>query len=164
MRISEFVERCDAAPEPEGVFRVFRDSLEELGYDQIAFTPVTAAARRVMGLADLAPALAVNVPERWVRHYFSNKYQNFDPVLLRTPHEDAPLIWERLLEGPPLSPKQRRVLVESREAGIYNGASVPLHGPNGETYVVSLASSDPAIDGTPNLPKLQMLSVQFLLS
>lgn len=164
MRISDFIERCDVVSAPADVFDLFREALQHLGYDVVAFTPITPAARQALGQAEIAPAMAANVPQRWVEHYFANGYQNFDPVLLRTPFAGEPLVWDKVLRGESLTPRQRRVLSESRDAGLYNGASVPLHGPSGETYAVSLASLDPRVDGTENLAKVQLLSVQFLLS
>jgi DNA-binding CsgD family transcriptional regulator len=164
MQVSDFIERCNDAGCPDGVFDVFRTAMQQLGYRMVAFVPVTPPARQAVGLADLAAAMSANVPEDWVRHYFANGYQAFDPVLLQTPFQHGPIVWANIAARPGLSAKQRRVLTESREAGLFNGASIPLHGPSGETYVVSLASHDAAVNGEANLPKAQIMAVQFLLS
>jgi DNA-binding CsgD family transcriptional regulator len=63
-----------------------------------------------------------------------------------------------------LSHKQRRVLLESREAGLFTGVSIPLHGPRGETYVVSVAAERAAVARPANLGELQLRAVQFQLS
>jgi LuxR family quorum-sensing system transcriptional regulator CciR len=135
-----------------------------LGYDRVALVPVTPAAQQALGIAELAPAVAANVPEHWVRHYKAENYQVFDPVLLQTPLVSGPLVWNDMLAGGQLTPKQRRVLLESREAGLFDGVSIPLHGPRGETYVVSLAAERPAVARTDNVAKLQFLAVQFLFA
>ena len=73
--------------------------------------------------------------------------QGMDPPLLRqrlqgvrsgvaaSPQSEEPLIWDDLTRQSGLSPKQRRVMAESRDVGLLNGVSIPLHGPGGETYV-----------------------------
>jgi DNA-binding CsgD family transcriptional regulator len=64
----------------------------------------------------------------------------------------------------PLSTKQKLLFNESREAGLHNGLSVPLHGPRGESYVVSLATNDRVCDNGPQFGNLQILATQFLLA
>jgi hypothetical protein len=81
MHVSDFVGQCTEAAAPEAVFDLFRADVQRLGYDRVAFVPVTAAAQQALGLAELAPAAAANVPEAWVRHYMAENYQAFDPVL-----------------------------------------------------------------------------------
>jgi LuxR family quorum-sensing system transcriptional regulator CciR len=164
MRVSEFIARCNDAGCPEGVFDSFQAAMQEFGYPIVGFIPVTLAAREAAGLTDLAPAMGANIPADWQRHYLQNSYQAFDPVLLRTPFVHGPLTWSEVAANPELTAKQRRVLAEGQEAGMFNGASIPLHGPRGETYIVSLASDDPSIDGTRHLPEAQIMAVQFLLS
>jgi LuxR family quorum-sensing system transcriptional regulator CciR len=161
---AEFLDPCTAVQQPEVVFDQFRSTVENLGYDILALIPVTPAARQAMGLPEIGPAIGANVPPEWVQHYFTEGYQLYDPVLLQTPQQDQPLIWDELLRHAPLSPKQKRVLQESRDAGIHNGVSIPLHGPRGETYVVSLGSERPMPGGPRELSKLHLLSIQFLLS
>jgi LuxR family quorum-sensing system transcriptional regulator CciR len=104
------------------------------------------------------------VPEDWLRHYMAQNYQAVDPVLLRAPLASRPLVWNDMLTGGRLSPKQRRVFLESREASLFDGVSIPLHGPCGETYVVSLAAERAGMTRAVDLDHLQLLAVQFLLS
>ncbi len=150
--------------QPEVVFESFRSAMQTLGYDIMALIPVTPTARQALGLPEIGPAIGANVPPAWVQHYFSEGYQLYDPVLLQTPRQDQPLIWDELLRHASLSPKQRRVLQESRDAGLHNGVSIPLHGPRGETYVVSLASESETAEGPQHLAQVQLLSIQFLHS
>jgi DNA-binding CsgD family transcriptional regulator len=163
-RLSEFVGECAAASTPEQVFDIFKSAVGGFGYERVAFVPVTQTARQALGLADLAPAISANVPDEWVRHYFTNEYHIFDPILLQVPHEQGPLVWDDLQQRSALSVKQRRILAESREAGLLNGVSIPLHGPRGETYVVSLASEQTRIEGPAYLDEIHLFAIQFLLS
>jgi DNA-binding CsgD family transcriptional regulator len=149
---------------PEAVFHAFHAAVCRLGYDRVALVPVTPAAQQALGVAELAPAAAANVPECWVSHYKAQDYQAVDPVLLQTPLASGPLVWNDVLSGERLTPKQRRVLLESREAGLFNGVSIPLHGPRGETYVVSLAAESPVIPRADSVPMLHLLAVRFFFA
>ncbi|MBK8176709.1 MAG: LuxR family transcriptional regulator [Rhodospirillales bacterium] len=164
LRVTDFIDRCDQATAPQGVFDAFRHAAGHFGYHRIALVAVTAAAQQALGLAELSPVITANVPEEWIRHYRANSYEVYDPVLLQTPHEEGPLVWDDLLRGVQLSPKQRRVLIESRDAGLFNGVSIPLHGPRGETYVTSLATEHAAAMHRANLAKLQLVAIQFMIS
>lgn len=159
-----FVDRCQGAATPEAVFEVFRKTAERWGYDRIALVPVTPQARQTLAAATVAPAIIANVPENWIRHYFANGYDLYDPVLLRMPNTGDPLLWDDLARERLLSPKQRRVMVESRDAGLLNGVSIPLHGPRGETYVLSLATGSARPPILDELAKLQIVAIQFMLS
>lgn len=152
-----------AAP-PEQAFESLRNLAEKLGFPRVAFVPVTPTAQEALGLSKLAPAISANVPDEWVRHYMAEKYEAFDPVLLRAPLQTEPLVWDDILTEDRLSPKQRRLLFESREAGLFDGVSFPLHGPRGETYVLSLAAERARESRREHLPMLQMRAAQFLIA
>lgn len=161
--VPTFLETCRNAGSPEMMFGTFRAAAERLGYDRIALIPVTPQARHILGVNALAPAVVANVPQNWISHYFANGYEVFDPVLLRTPNTEEPLIWDELARERLLSPKQRRVMIESHDAGLRNGVSIPVHGPAGETYVISLATGDADPPRLTDPATLQILTVQFMI-
>jgi LuxR family quorum-sensing system transcriptional regulator CciR len=158
----DFIDRCSRATSPEQIFEAFRSAAGKLGYDRIALFPVTPQARRKLGQPEPSPAITSNVPEQWVSHYFGNSYDIVDPVLLRAPLLHEPLIWDELTREASLTPKQRRVMAESRDAGLLNGVSIPLHGPYRETYIVSLATDGSSRPNLANLARLEILAVQFI--
>jgi LuxR family quorum-sensing system transcriptional regulator CciR len=158
----DFIDRCSIATSPEQIFEAFRGAAERLGYGRLALFPVTPQARRKLGQLEPSPVVASNVPAQWIDHYFTNSYEIVDPVLLRAHLLDEPLIWDELARDASLTPKQRRVMAESRDAGLLNGVSIPLHGTLRETYIVSLATDNPRAPNLANLAKLQILAVQFI--
>jgi len=158
----DFINRCSFATSPEQILEVFREAAEKLGYDRLALFPVTPQARRTLGYSEPMPAATANVPEEWIHHYFANSYEIVDPVLLRAPLLDGPVIWDELAREAPLTPKQRRVMAESRDAGLLNGVTLPLHGSCGETYIISLATDGPRPPDLAKLARLQILAIQFL--
>jgi DNA-binding CsgD family transcriptional regulator len=163
-RPSPLLDRTQQTAACVHAFELFRIAVAGLGYDRAAFVPVTPAAQEALGLAKLAPAISANVPEEWVRHYMAENYQAFDPVLLQTPLQNRPLVWDEMLISGRLSSKQRRVLTESRDAGLFNGVSIPLHGPRGETYVISLAAERAIVPRPEKFPELQLLAAEFLIA
>lgn len=164
MRIAEFIERSNAVETPEEVFKLFCSAVAELGYNRVAFAAVTMAAQAAMVLNDLKPVVANNYPDDWANHYFDKRYQEIDPILLLTPAKGAPFLWDDIIAREPLSTKQKLMFSESREAGLHEGVTVPVHGPRGESYAVSLATDNRACDNTNRFATLQILATQFQLA
>lgn len=164
MRVSDFIDLCHEQSTPEHVFQTFRKVAEGVGFRTLALLPVTPAARNAFGLSELDLVLSAEVPEAWKQHYVAENYVECDPVLLRTPLNDGPLVWKSLVGDPKLTAKQRRVLREGEEAGLTHGVSVPVHGARGETYMVTLAGRDQEIDNARDLRRLHMLTMHFVLA
>ncbi len=164
MRISDFIERSNAAHSPDDIFDLLGQAVSQFGYNRVAFGAVTPAAQDMLALGNLKPAVALNYPEDWVKRYFEERYQEVDPIVLLASSRSAPMLWSELQSGDDLSPKQKRMFSESREAGLLNGLSIPVHGPLGESYVVSLATDTPGSDNGINLGSLQVLAIQFQLA
>ena len=164
MRISDFIERSNAAKSPEDIFDLFGQAVSQFGYNRVAFGAVTPAAQEMLALGNLKPAIALNYPEDWVKRYFEMRYQEIDPVVLLSSSRSAPMVWSSLLIGDDLSPKQKKIFTESREAGLNNGVSIPVHGPLGESYVVSLATDTAEHHNGEALGTLQVLAIQFQLA
>jgi len=164
MRISDFIERSNAAESPDDVFDLFGQAVSEFGYSRVAFGAVTPAAQEMLALGNLKPAVALNYPDDWVTRYFEKRYQEIDPIVLLASSRSAPMVWSNLQSGDDLSPKQKQMFSESREAGLLNGLSIPVHGPIGEGYVVSLATDTTKSDNSHSLATLQVLAIQFQLA
>jgi DNA-binding CsgD family transcriptional regulator len=164
MRIAEFIEKSNAVETPEEVFKLFCSAVAELGYNRVAFAAVTMAAQAAMVLNDLKPVVANNYPDDWANHYFDKRYQEIDPILLLTPAKGAPFLWDDVIAREPLSTKQKLMFNESREADLHDGVTVPVHGPRGASYAVSLATDNRACGNTNHFGTLQILATQFQLA
>jgi len=164
MRIAEFIEKTNAAETPEEVFKLFCSAVARFGYDRVAFAAVTMAAQETMVLNDVKPVVANNYPDDWAKHYVEKCYQEIDPIFLLTSNMGAPFLWDDVVAKQPLSTKQKLLFKESREAGLHDGVTVPVHGPRGASYAVSLAMDDCACDNTSHFGTLQILATQFLLA
>jgi DNA-binding CsgD family transcriptional regulator len=107
------------------------------------------------------PAIAMNFPSHWCERYFERKYYEIDPVVRRTPMLSKPFVWDHLLKSGQLSPSERLVIEESREAGLKRGISVPLFGPSGRISVLSFASPCDDADPLRHMRHLSVLAWQF---
>ncbi len=165
MRISDFIEKTNESQEFEDVFRIFQSAVLEYGYDRIAFVAVTAPAvqHSTFQKKEIRPVVALNYNDDYVRHYFENNYQDCDPVLRLTPYRNAPFLWSDLVEREPLTDKQRLLFKECRDGGLHNGVTIPVHGPDGESYAICLATDDIECNGRENLGRLHILATQFHL-
>jgi len=164
MRISDFIERSNAAGSPDDVFDLLGQAVTDYGYNRVAFGAVTPAAQDMLALGNLKPAVALNYPDDWVKRYFEESYQEVDPIVLLASTRAAPMLWSDLQAGEDLSPKQKKMFSESREAGLLNGLSIPVHGPLGESYVVSMATDAAKSSNGNDLGSLQVLAIQFQLA
>jgi DNA-binding CsgD family transcriptional regulator len=164
MRITEFIEKTNAAETPEEVFKLFCSAVAQFGYDRVAFAAVTLAAQEVMVLNNVKPVVANNYPDDWAEHYVDKRYQEIDPIFLLTPAKSAPFLWDDVIAQEPLSTKQKLMFNESKEAGLDGGVTVPVHGPRGASYAVSLAMQNRACDNTKHFGTLQILATQFQLA
>lgn len=164
MRISDFIERSNAATSPDDVFDLFGQAVSQFGYNRVAFGAVTPGAQEMLALGSLKPAIALNYPDDWVARYFEERYQQIDPVVLLASIRSTPIVWSELLMEENLSSKQKKMFSESREAGLHNGLSIPVHGPLGESYVVSLATDTKEFANGHSLGMLQIMAIQFQLA
>jgi len=166
MRISEFIERTNNSETFEEAFQLFQSAVSQYGYDRIAFVAVTQPAIKhsIFPKTEIRPVVALNYRDDYVKHYFENNYQDCDPVLRLTPYTNAPFLWKDLVEREPLSDKQKLLFKECEEGGLHNGLTVPVHGPDGESYAICLATQDIKCDGGENLGQLHILAAQFHLA
>jgi DNA-binding CsgD family transcriptional regulator len=121
------------------LFKAFRRTLtHECGYDRVVFTLVSNHPS-----LDLKAGHGVvhHYPGDWMQHYFANGYEFIDPVRRYCLRSVAPFAWEKLPELMKLTPQQIRLMDESREAGLHNGAAILLRGLAGEVAGVGAAMS-----------------------
>ncbi len=161
VRLFDFIEKSNQAQSPDEVFDLFRDAVADFGFNRVAFAATTQPAQDALAREDLKPVIAQNYPKDWARHYFANDYAAVDPILQLAPQTNGLLDWDHVVRHGKLTGKQARLMLESREAGLYNGVSIPVHGPRGESYAASFATDTAVRDGPPDLSGLQLIAVQF---
>ena len=161
--ISYFVQQTIAQDTPEQMFALFMAAVAEYGYDRmVVFASASAMVQRKHTGPYIGPGLAILCPDTWLSHYVENGYIEIDPILLRVPISRLAFLWSEVAADTSISSQQRKIFDESLDAGLMNGVAIPLHGPAGETYVVSLASGNHEV--RPCLRQLQVIATAFYLA
>lgn len=160
MDIFEFVECSNRTKSLPKLFNLLVTAAANEGFDQVGYGALTYNEPVHLD-GHAAPAVALNFPSDWTDHYFARKYHQIDPVVLFTPSIARPFLWRWLQQRRSLEHKQRLIFDEAHEAGLRNGASVPLHGPWGRVAVVSFASRTDDADTEAKLSRLNVLASQF---
>jgi DNA-binding CsgD family transcriptional regulator len=82
-------------------------------------------------------------PEKWAGHYIDNDFINIDPVVSAISSRVLPFRWNELdVKGKGKS-APKRVINEARDFCLFEGATVPLHGPGPALANLSVASDAP---------------------
>ena len=160
MQITEFIEQSNAGKTPAEMFTLLKKASAARGFDRIAYGVLTNHAV-YRSKSDEAPWVALNYPDDWLKHYFANRYQEIDPAVVFAPSMRGPFAWDRMEDAVDLTPAQQKMMAESREAGLHDGITVPLHGPFGNVAVVSLASKASNPEGESHAAVLQALAARF---
>ncbi len=88
------------------------------------------------------PLHMTNIPGDWQSEYFQKKYCDHDPVWRFALGNLLPERWSNIVRRFDLTAKQHKVMNVSREAGLFDGVIIPVHGPGGEFAVLSLSHSE----------------------
>jgi DNA-binding CsgD family transcriptional regulator len=159
-----YIEESNRAPSPEQVFDLFRRAVGSFGYDKVAFAAVTPAAQTAVRSLLPRPALVASCPQEWIDRYQACRYHEVDPCLLQAPMRLGPYTWADTAAAARLSARQRTLFREARDIGLCDGVCLPVHGPAGESYVVSLSGAARLADTTRHLGTLQILATQLQLA
>lgn len=91
------------------------------------------------------PYVDSTYPEAWMAHYFANRYQFIDPVVLEAQRTTQPFAWRFLLNRENgLDDAQRRLFAEAAEYGIRDGFTIPFHTAEGCIAMLSFAFASAA--------------------
>jgi DNA-binding CsgD family transcriptional regulator len=81
-------------------------------------------------------------PQEWREHYNSNGYLAIDPTVAHCISHVTPLVWASIGKSSAKgAPKARRFMADAHDFGLKSGVSFPVHGANGESAILSLASA-----------------------
>ncbi|MDX2073940.1 MAG: LuxR family transcriptional regulator [Alphaproteobacteria bacterium] len=157
--IENFIAQSNDAKSQEDVFTHFCRALERLGYDSVVYSLLTdhVSLNRKAG-----HGVMCNYPADWMEYYNKQGYLPHDPVIHHAFTTSAPYTWKQLLDQKCVSAKQERILNESKEAKLLDGAAVAIYGPKFEIAGVGLASTSGGVDPDKNtLAIIRALANQF---
>ncbi len=165
--VASYIEQSALAQTPDEAFALFRRMAAGLGFDRtlLAGASNDATFRARYAVTASAPIIFNGFPDHWTRAYLERGYLAVDPVYAFIRTQWRPVIWATLPDQMSLDPLQKRVMAEAAASGLHNGVSIPMHGPNGDAFVVSLASQYSGDLGVErHLARLRLVAAQFFFS
>jgi len=117
---------------------ICRQEADVLGFDHFVF-----ALRVPTRFSDARLIILDGYPPEWVAHYFARSHYASDPVMAYCTRHVVPIEWRDL----PLVPGSPAAVVMQEAAGfgLRAGVTMPVHTPNGELGILSMAlDRDPA--------------------
>jgi DNA-binding CsgD family transcriptional regulator len=110
------------------------------------------------------PYIDSTYPQQWMAHYFANRYQFIDPVVLEAQRSHLPFAWRFLMNrSGGLTVAQRQLFEEAAAFGIRDGFTIPFHDATGCVAVLSYAFASPdELQAVMNArAKLKLLAVYY---
>lgn len=156
----DFVRSTSVAVTTDELFKVLIKSLGKQGYDRVIFSIVND---REITPEGRSLGILHNYPEDWQKYYAEKKFERIDPVIKYGGSTSKPFHWDDLIKGMELSQKQINFFAESRDAGLYNGAAIPIRGNRAQLSGMALASSQRIDSCTGNLDIINAYCQQFFL-
>ncbi len=153
MRVDEFIDVSNRAETPEDLLGLFQEAVGGYGYDNIIVAEV--CGNDIMDLPILI------CPDGYAEYYFDSGFQEIDPVLPIAMTARLPYHWNDIGKSIELSRKQHDFFEECNEVGVADGISVPIHGPRGNTAVISLSCHERNTDTGRFTPYINALAAQF---
>jgi len=161
MEIIDYIEASNAAESQEEVLQLFKRAISDFGFDLVMYNSTRALEAEDSTGSSL---ILTNYPNDWLMMYGKKQFESIDPVLRYGAVASRPFCWDGLPERLPLSKRQLQFMGAGKEAGLYDGVGIPLHGPRGEVSGIGLASSSGGADAGQHLSVLNALAHQFHLN
>lgn len=134
----------------------FRSGLAACGIETYAYGNFKLGVDR--------PYVDSTYPIAWMERYRARGYMAIDPVVRESTRNHLPFAWRYVTNREDgFSDQQRQLFAEAAEFGIRDGYTIPFHGPEGCTALVSFAfeSSERMKKVLTAQPNLRLLAVYY---
>lgn len=140
--VNEFIERLERCSTFDDLSKLFHAAYRSIGFTVSAYTRF-----HVHGFDRLPPrvfhermVMTTTFPHEWQNRYNDRGYHRIDPVFHHCRLSHVPARWHDTMHNAALHDEQHQLFREARDAGLFDGFAIPIHGPKGELAVVGLAS------------------------
>ena len=160
----DLVEQWSGVSSLEEVFNVYAETAAEFGYDQINYVDMADyVARGSMSSKPEADEKRhiVTFDITWIDYYVDRDYGPLDPVFSWVAAARGPFTWADAERSSHLTGSQVEFLRESEDAGLNNGFSVPLRGPDGQLSALYVAASSNASPSAEAFQTCSLLGQHF---
>jgi DNA-binding CsgD family transcriptional regulator len=158
MPVDAFFQASAQATTREGLIEAFRLSMAALDFDRIHYFSFPSPLTR-------GPSTDVVVfsmfPQEWFDRYDTEKYEEIDPIGEWAVQNRLPFQWDRVVETLDLTRRQKRLVDGLHEASLWDGVTVPIHGPFGQVNGVCFTRGRPRGITANDLHVGRVLAVQF---
>ncbi|MEN3951026.1 autoinducer binding domain-containing protein [Iodidimonas sp. SYSU 1G8] len=158
MIVGDFFAASAQTRNREDLLTAFRGAMAHIGYETLHYFCYPSPSTRGP-LADLVQFSML--PTDWIAHYDAEKYEEIDPLGDRVVHTRAPFTWAEAIASLDLSRRQKALMDDIRDAGLWDGITVPVHGPFGQVAGVALARGAAVGVTSEAVHIARVLSIQF---
>lgn len=160
MLIADFITSTNRAGDDKELFQLFDATLKRIGLDAgYAYGALTCFDVYNFNSPLLKPAITSTYSPKWIERYIEMNYAAVDPTVALAPKSPAPFQWDHIQGTDDVG---KSFLNEAKnDAGLHQGHCVPLHGPYGDTFAISAASSSKEKLCDDELSKLFLICAQF---
>ncbi|MGE6108742.1 LuxR family transcriptional regulator [Aeromonas sobria] len=151
-QLLEYLELFTTATDGDQLSRLIGRFAIAMGYDYFRFALILPRSMQHPKVV-----LFNQCPDSWVQAYTAQHMLARDPIIQLARQQTLPIYWNRLDEKARfLQAGSLDVMGLAAEFGLRNGVSFPLHGPTGESGILSFitrerASSDLLLESSPVL-------------
>lgn len=158
--ISEFITSTNRVADVGELFQLFDAALGRIGFDAgYAYGALTHFDAYDFATPLPKPAITSTYSHQWIERYMEKNYATVDPTVALAPKTYGPFKWDRMETT---NGAGKSFLDEAKhEAGLHQGHCIPLHGPYGDTFAISAASTSKEKLSGDDLSTLFLLCSQF---
>jgi len=156
----DFIDDLDGAPDENRLRAVMSRAAQALQLPIFVYLGLVEGAS-----ATKKPVVFGSYSPRWVGHYVDVRYDRIDPVLTSASEELLPFQWGGETYIGSLSRDQRQIFSESREFGIRQGFTIPIHDKLGQVATLNFATDENfrhfEMNVRENGPMLHLMGIYF---
>jgi DNA-binding CsgD family transcriptional regulator len=158
MLVDEFFHTTAQAATRGELIEGFRKAMLSLDFDRVHYfgfpNPITRGPSTDVVVFSM-------IPGEWFARYDAEKYEEIDPLAEKVVHSRLPFEWEKTIAPMDLTRRQKRFVGELREASMFDGVTVPIHGPFGQVNGVSFMRGRKRGVSPSDLHMGRVMAVQF---
>ncbi len=151
-RFEDFVELSQQATTVEGLQRLYSETVQAEGYENLIFTSVRDG--------DVNQLHWLQFPDGYPEYYFENAWETIDPILACALRARRPFLWNDAVNEGDLSKPQINFLNECEDIGVHSGIAYPFHGPGNQLDILSISRRTADLANQEKLGLLHSISIQ----
>lgn len=132
--LDSFLLSIDCAQSLDEILSLLQKTIQALGFERFTYW------LRWSG-TDKEPIALTTYPDKFIEHYLSGSFQNYDMVGRVSMNTNRPFVWSEIPKFFEVTRMQKMLFDDSSSAGMHSGASVPIHGPQHAQATFSVVSS-----------------------